>query len=101
MLHVTELFLIFQDCGRSWNRVHAGNSTGGLGGCHIKVGASKRETSMKILYKDFYDVCGIPRMAAEFLGTFEGISRSDDTGRSWKFVETISGWIRGLSVERA
>ena len=46
----------------------------------------------------FYDAWGLPGTDVLLLGTYQGLFRSEDKGKSWKFLDTVGGWITGISV---
>jgi hypothetical protein len=48
------------------------------------------EYSSNFHHEEFCDACGVPGTDIAFLGMFEGIFCSDDNGRSWKFLDTLS-----------
>ena len=88
---------VSQDNGNTFfHDAHAENLTGVFWDGHIGT-----DFSTKFHYDEFYDVKGVPNTPIVFLGTFEGIFRSDDNGQSWAMLDTMSHWITSLSVGRA
>ena len=49
-------------------------------------------------YEEFYDVWIVPGTETVYLGAFQGLFRSDDNAKTWNLLDTVSGWITGLSV---
>jgi photosystem II stability/assembly factor-like uncharacterized protein len=85
--------LTSQDSGNNWNGAHAEHLTEKVWDDHIGD-----DYSTKFLYEEFYDAWGVPGTDIVFLGSFGGIFRSDDNGRSWTVLDTLNHWITGLSV---
>ena len=46
----------------------------------------------------YMDVSGVPNTNIVYLGTDQGIFRTDDKGQTWKYLNAMSGWITSLSI---
>eukprot|EP00588_Corethron_pennatum_P009244 CAMPEP_0194272436 /NCGR_PEP_ID=MMETSP0169-20130528/6008_1 /TAXON_ID=218684 /ORGANISM="Corethron pennatum, Strain L29A3" /LENGTH=791 /DNA_ID=CAMNT_0039015101 /DNA_START=306 /DNA_END=2678 /DNA_ORIENTATION=+ len=58
-------------------------------------------TSIDFSTREFSSVASVHGTSRIFLGAFTGIYRSDDNGKSWKELDTITHTITGMSVTKA
>jgi len=58
-------------------------------------------TSIDFSTREFSSVVSVHGTSRIFLGAFTGIYRSDDNGKSWKELDTITHTITGMSVTKA
>ena len=47
---------------------------------------------------EYRDAWGVPNKPIVYVGTNEGIFRSDDRGQTFKYLNVLTGWITNLSV---
>ena len=47
---------------------------------------------------EYLDAFGVPGTNTIFLGSYQGVWKSNNNGNTWQHLDTISGWITGLSV---
>ena len=52
-------------------------------------------------YEEFNDAYGVAGTDIVYLASYEGVFKSIDNGRHWHHLDTLSGWITGLSVGSA
>ena len=89
-----DLFLS-HDKGETWKSdLRASTLTNKFGNGHYGI----KRLDQTFFDEEFYDAWGNENIL--FLGSFQGVFRSDDHGVSWTYLDTISHWITGLSVGR-
>lgn len=54
--------------------------------------------STEFHYEEFSDLYSVKGKSIVFMGTFDGLIRSDDDGKTWEFLDTIGHQITSLAV---
>lgn len=91
---VTPAMLVSQDSGNGWTPIHAES----LSKKRVTHDEMDEDLIFTSPYDPYNDAFGIPGTNTILLATAQGIFRSDDDGQKWKYLDTLSGQITGLSL---
>ena len=85
--------LVSKDTGSHWFKIPADSLL------PYKEKAGEEEgTSHELSLDPFLDAWGVSGQSTLFLGTHQGLFKSDDQGVSWTLLDMISGWITNVAL---